>query len=115
MSRIGKQPIPIPPGVTVKIADGKVTVKGPKAPQGLELPYHRNVTVQIGKLSKDKDDKQVFTPDPGGSVIVVNRKDDERLSRAVHGLMRTLVANMVDGVTKGYEKKLKIEGVGYGA
>lgn len=115
MSRIGKQPIPIPPGVTVKIADGKVTVKGPKAPQGLELPYHRNVTVQIGKLSKDKEDKQVFTPDPGGSVIVVNRKDDERLSRAVHGLMRTLVANMVEGVTKGYEKKLKIEGVGYGA
>src|SRR3954471_19745063 len=115
MSRIGKQPIPIPPGVTVKIADGQVSVKGPKEPKGLVLAYHPNVTVQIGKLGKDKDDKPVFTADAGGNVILVNRKDEDRLSRAVHGLMRTLVANMVEGVTKGYEKKLKIEGVGYGA
>jgi large subunit ribosomal protein L6 len=115
MSRIGKQPIAIPAGVTVKIAEGKVLVKGPKAPQGLEMPYHRLVTVQVGKLTKDKEDKPVFTPDAGGNYIVVNRQDDERLSRSIHGLMRTLVANMVEGVTKGYEKKLKIEGVGYGA
>jgi len=115
MSRIGKQPIVIPAGVKVKIADGKVTVTGPKDQKGLVLAYHPNVTVQVGKLGKDKDDKPVFTPDAGGSVLVVNRKDEERLSRAVHGLMRTLVANMVEGVTKGFEKKLKIEGVGYGA
>ena len=116
MSRIGKQPIAIPAGVTVKIADGKVLVKGPKAPpQGLELSYHRNVTIEIGKLGKDKDDKPVFTPDPGGNWISVVRKDEERLSRAVHGLTRTLVANMIQGVTQGYEKRLKIEGVGYGA
>jgi large subunit ribosomal protein L6 len=115
MSRIGKQPIAIPAGVTVKVADGKVVVKGPKATQGLELVYHRNVVVELGKMGKDKEDKPVFTPDPGGNWIRVARKDEERLSRAVHGLTRTLVANMVHGVTQGYEKKLKIEGVGYGA
>jgi len=115
MSRIGKQPIAIPAGVTVKIADGKVTVKGPKEPKGLELTYHHKVTIQIGKITKDQDDKVTFTPDANGGFIVVNRKDEDRLSRAVHGLTRTLVANMVEGVTKGYEKKLKIEGVGYGA
>jgi large subunit ribosomal protein L6 len=98
MSRIGKQPIPIPPGVTVKVEGGKVSVKGPKAPQGLSLTHHPNVTVEVK-----------------GATVLVNRKDDERLSRAVHGLMRTLVANMVEGVTKGYEKRLKIEGVGYSA
>jgi large subunit ribosomal protein L6 len=113
MSRIGKQPIAIPSGVQVKVADGKVVVKGPKGQ--LELPFHRNVTVELGKLGKDKEDKPVFTPDPSGTWIRVNRKDEERLSRSVHGLTRTLVANMVQGVTQGYEKKLKIEGVGYGA
>ena len=113
MSRIGKQPVPIPAGVKVKVADGQVFVEGPKGK--LNLSYHPNVTVQIGKMSKDKDDKPVFTPDANGNTIVVNRKDEDRLSRAVHGLMRTLVNNMVEGVTKGYEKRLKIEGVGYGA
>jgi len=112
MSRIGKQPIEVPAGVKVRVTDGKVLVEGPKGK--LELPYHRNVTVELGKLSK-KDDKPVFTPDAGGNVIRVNRKDDERMSRSIHGLMRTLVANMVRGVTQGYEKKLKIEGVGYSA
>lgn len=99
MSRIGKQPIPIPAGVKVKVADGKVFVEGPKG-QKLELAYHRNVAVAV---------------DDGAKVITVTRKDDERTSRAIHGLMRSLVANMVQGVTQGYEKKLKIEGVGYGA
>jgi large subunit ribosomal protein L6 len=113
MSRIGKQPVPIPAGVKVKVAEGKVFVEGPKGK--LNLSYHPNVTVQIGKMGKDKDDKPVFTPDANGNTIVVNRKDEDRLSRAVHGLMRTLVNNMVEGVTKGYEKRLKIEGVGYGA
>ena len=116
MSRIGKQPIAIPKGVEVKISDGKVNVKGDKGPsQGLEMTYHPNITVRIGKMGKDKDDKPVFTPDPGGNFILVERKDEERLSRSLHGLTRSLIANMVQGVTQGYEKKLKIEGVGYGA
>src|SRR6476620_7360916 len=113
MSRIGKQPVPIPAGVKVKVADGQVFVEGPKGK--LNLTYHPNVTVQIGKMTKDKDDKPVFTPDANGNTILVNRKDEDRISRAVHGLMRTLVNNMVEGVTKGYEKRLRIEGVGYGA
>ena len=110
MSRIGKQPVAIPAGVKVKIADGKVYVEGPKGK--LELTYHKNVTVQIGKVTKT-DDSSVFTPDPAGNMVAVTRVNDERLSRAVHGLMRTLVNNMVLGVTTGYEKRLKIEGVGY--
>jgi large subunit ribosomal protein L6 len=113
MSRIGKQPVAIPAGVKVKVAEGKVFVEGPKGK--LQMPYHPNVSVQIGKVTKDKEDKPVFMADPAGAFIAVIRKDDERLSRSVHGLMRTLVANMVEGVTKGYEKRLKIEGVGYGA
>ncbi len=112
MSRIGKQPVAIPAGVKVKIADGKVFVEGPKGK--LELTTHKNVHVQIGKISKDGE-KTVFTPDPSGGYLQVQRKDEDRLSRSVHGLTRTLVANMVEGVTKGYEKRLKIEGVGYGA
>ena len=113
MSRIGKQPVSIPSGVKVKVANGKVFVEGPKGK--LEMPYHRNVTVEVGKLGKDKDDNVTFTPDPNGSVIRVARRDEERLSRAVHGLMRTLVANMVQGVTEGFVKELEIIGVGYRA
>lgn len=112
MSRIGKQPVTIPAGVKVKVSDGKVFVEGPKGK--LELAYHRNVQVEIGKLARDGD-KVTFTADPAGGVLQVSRRDDERLSRSIHGLMRSLVANMVEGVTKGYEKKLKIEGVGYAA
>jgi large subunit ribosomal protein L6 len=95
MSRIGKQPVSIPASVKVKVAGGKVLVEGPKGK--LELAPHRLVTVEAAKQIK------------------VTRKTEERLSRALHGLTRTLVANMVKGVTEGYEKKLKIEGVGYGA
>jgi len=117
MSRIGKQPVTIPAGVTVKVADGKVTVKGPKGGP-LEFAYHRAVKVALGRMTKqttEKGEETVFQPDTAGSVLVVIRNDDERMSRAVHGLTRSLIANMVEGVTKGYEKKLKIEGVGYGA
>jgi len=117
MSRIGKQPVTIPSGVNVKVADGKVTVKGPKGGP-LELAYHRNVQVALGKMTKkttDKGEETVFQPDPAGSVLMVTRVDEERLSKSLHGLMRSLIANMVEGVTKGYEKKLKIEGVGYQA
>jgi large subunit ribosomal protein L6 len=98
MSRIGKQPIPYPAGVKVQLADGKIRVEGPKGK--LELPYHPNMKVE-------HDDKT--------RTIKVTRPDDERQNRALHGLTRSLIANMVEGVTKGYEKKLKIEGIGYQA
>jgi large subunit ribosomal protein L6 len=98
MSRVGKQPVEVPANVKVRIADGKVFVEGPRGK--LDLAPHRNVKVELAE---------------GGKRIVVSRKDDERLSRALHGLTRTLVANMVKGVVDGYEKKLKIEGIGYGA
>ena len=98
MSRIGKQPVVVPGGVKVRVADGKVNVEGPKGK--LELAYHRNMKVEF---------------DEAGKVIKVARPDDERLNRALHGLTRSLIANMVFGVTKGYEKRLKIEGIGYQA
>lgn len=98
MSRIGKQPIAVPAGVTVTVADGKVTMKGPKGEDTIE--YHRNMTV---------------TYDAGQKQITVTRPNDDRVNRALHGLTRTLVANMVIGVTKGFEKRLKIEGLGFQA
>ena len=100
MSRIGKQPVTIPKGVKIKIADGKVIVEGPKAPKGLEFVYHPLVKVAY---------------DEAKGVVTVTRGDDERFSRSLHGLTRSLIANMVEGVVKGYEKRLKIEGVGYQA
>ena len=98
MSRIGKQPVVVPAGVKVQIGDGKVRVEGPKGK--LEFAYHRNMNVQH---------------DEAGKAINVSRLDDERLNRALHGLTRSLINNMVVGVTKGFEKKLKIEGIGYQA
>jgi large subunit ribosomal protein L6 len=99
MSRIGKQPVAIPSGVKVKVADGKVHVEGPKG-QKLEFPYHRLIKVEVDESAK---------------AIRVTRPDDERLTRSLHGLTRSIIANMVEGVTKGYEKRLKIEGIGYQA
>jgi len=96
MSRIGKQPVVIPAGVKVTIQGQQVKVEGPKGK--LELTAHRNMKVAY-------DDK--------AKAINVTRPDDDRSNRALHGLTRALIANMVDGVTKGYEKRLKIEGVGY--
>jgi large subunit ribosomal protein L6 len=98
MSRIGKQPVVIPAGVKVQVDQGKVRVEGPKGK--LELAYHRNINVQ-------HDDK--------ARSIQVTRPDDDRVNRSLHGLTRSLIANMVEGVTKGYEKRLKIEGIGYQA
>jgi large subunit ribosomal protein L6 len=98
MSRIGKQPIAVPANVKVRVADGKVFVEGPLGK--LEQAFHRNMKVEF-------DDK--------AKVIKVTRPDDERQNRALHGLTRSLVNNMILGVTKGYEKRLKIEGVGYQA
>lgn len=98
MSRIGKQPVVVPAGVKVRVADGKVFVEGPKGK--LEMAYHRNMKVEFSEQAK---------------AVQVTRPNDERLNRALHGLTRSLIANMVEGVTKGYEKRLLIEGVGYQA
>jgi large subunit ribosomal protein L6 len=95
MSRIGKLPVTVPSGVDVTIEGRKVTVKGPKGT--LSHTVIEPITVERG------DD----------GAIVVNRPDDERRSKAYHGLSRTLVNNLVVGVTAGYEKKLEIHGVGY--
>ena len=96
MSRIGKQPIAIPAGVKVAVEKGVVKVEGPK-----------------GKLSQSHPPEHEGESD--GKQITVKRPDDERQNRALHGLTRALINNMVVGVTKGYEKKLKIEGVGFQA
>ncbi|HET6288021.1 MAG TPA: 50S ribosomal protein L6 [Amycolatopsis sp.] len=95
MSRIGKLPVTVPSGVDVTIDGRTVTVKGPKGT--LSHTVIEPITVERG------DD----------GAIVVNRPDDERKSRSYHGLSRTLVNNIVVGVTSGYEKKLEIHGVGY--
>ena len=96
MSRIGRKPIPVPAGVDVSIADHKVTVKGPKG--SLECAYHRDMDVKLE-----------------GGEILVQRPDDEKLHKSLHGLTRTLIANMVEGVTKEFQKELEINGVGYRA
>ena len=95
MSRIGKQPVPVPSGVDVTINGRNVSVKGPKGT--LTLDISEPITVDRG------DD----------GAIVVTRPDDERRSRSLHGLSRTLVANLVTGVTEGYTTKMEIFGVGY--
>jgi len=94
MSRIGRQPIPVPAGVTAKVEGKDITVTGPK-----------------GSLSLTVAEPIVIAEEDG--TLVVTRPDDERSSRALHGLTRTLVANMVTGVTEGYEKGLEIVGTGY--
>ena len=95
MSRIGRAPIAVPAGVTVTIADGNlVTVKGPMG----ELTQSFNAALTIALE---------------GANLTVTRPNDEKENRALHGLTRTLLANMVEGVTKGFSKKLEIVGVGY--
>ncbi len=102
MSRIGKQPVEVPANVKVKIADGKIVVEGPKSPKGLEFTFHP--LVKVAFVEKD-----------GKRVVNVERTNDDRFTRSLHGLTRSLIANMIEGVVKGYEKKLKIEGIGYQA
>jgi large subunit ribosomal protein L6 len=96
MSRIGKSPIEIPPGVSVSVSPGRVMVNGPLGELSQQIP---------GRMSVEQDDGQ----------IVVKRPTERGEDRALHGLTRTLVANMVEGVTKGFEKRLEIQGVGYRA
>ncbi|MCE5203530.1 MAG: 50S ribosomal protein L6 [Coriobacteriales bacterium] len=96
MSRIGKQPIPVPAGVEVTIDGTAVTVKGPK-----------------GELSSAFDKDMIIEMSDGA--ITVSRPSDERRHRSLHGLTRTLIANMVKGVSEGFQKDLEIVGVGYRA
>ncbi len=96
MSRIGKQPIAIPPKVKVEIKGQKVFVEGPKGKLDWELPHRTSLKVQDGK-------------------IVVSRDGEDAQARALHGLSRALVNNMVRGVTEGFVKKLEIQGVGFKA
>ena len=96
MSRIGKAPIPLPSGVDVTVVDRHVTVKGPKGTLERDLP---------GTITVRQD----------GAELLVERPDDERQTRAMHGLVRSLVNNMVVGVTDGFTKELEIIGVGYRA
>jgi large subunit ribosomal protein L6 len=96
MSRIGKRPVPIPPKVTVEVAGQAVKVKGPKGELSREFPSLIEII---------KEDQ----------VVRVNRRDDSRPARQLHGLCRTLLDNMVVGVSKGFERRLEIQGVGYRA
>lgn len=96
MSRIGKKPIAIPAGVEVKVDGSKVTVKGPKGT--LESTFNHEINIALE-----------------GNEIIVTRPTDDKNHRALHGLTRTLIHNMVEGVTDGYSKTLEVNGVGYRA
>jgi large subunit ribosomal protein L6 len=96
MSRIGKKPVPLPSGVTAAIAGQTITVKGPKG------EISRTVHQELALALEDNS-------------VAVRRPSDEPRHKALHGLTRTLVANMVEGVTKGFAKSLEIQGVGYKA
>jgi len=96
MSRIGKRPVPVPNGVTVTVQGNAITVKGPK-----------------GELSRKLHPEMLVAVENG--VVNVNRPSEEQKHRALHGLTRSLIANMVEGVTQGYKKQLEITGVGYKA
>ncbi len=96
MSRIGRHPIAVPAGVEVKIDGSTVTVKGPKGTLTRTVHKNMNVALEDGH-------------------VVVTRPDDSNLNKSLHGLTRTLIANMVEGVEKGYSKELEVNGVGYRA
>lgn len=96
MSRIGRHPIAVPAGVEVKIDGSTVTVKGPKGTLTRTVHKNMNVAMENGQ-------------------VVVTRPDDSNLNKSLHGLTRTLIANMVEGVEKGYTKELEVNGVGYRA
>ena len=97
MSRIGKKPIPIPDGVSVSVVDGMARVQGPKGT--LEFAFRPEVHVEVNDADK---------------TVVVTRHSENRVSRSLHGLTRSLIANMVFGCVNGYSRKLEIYGVGYG-
>lgn len=94
MSRIGRKPIVIPTGVEVTVANHEITVKGPKGTLNSSINPLLTVTVENGE-------------------VVVTRPNDEKTARSLHGLTRTLISNMVEGVTNGFKKELEVQGVGY--
>lgn len=94
MSRIGRQPVKIPPDVSVKLENGKIIVKGKKGE--LSFAPHPRVEIKIN-----------------GNEITVSRKSDEKFDKSLHGTTRMIIANMVTGVSSGFEKKLEMQGVGY--
>lgn len=94
MSRIGKLPIAIPQGVTIKVDQQTITVKGPKGELTMTFKPVVNITVD-------------------GEKVLVGRVDEEKATRAMHGLARAKIANMIEGVTKGYSRSLEVKGVGY--
>jgi large subunit ribosomal protein L6 len=96
MSRIGRQPIQLPPGVSVSISSNRVMVNGPLGELSQEVPARMNVEQEDGS-------------------VVVKRPSERGEDRALHGLTRSLIANMVEGVTNGFQKRLEIQGVGYRA
>ncbi|HKV69831.1 MAG TPA: 50S ribosomal protein L6 [Gemmatimonadales bacterium] len=96
MSRIGKKPVPLPKGVTATVAGHALTVKGPKGE--ISRTFHTDMALAVE-----------------AETVVVKRPSDDSRHKALHGLSRTLVANMVEGVTKGFQKQLEIQGVGYKA
>ena len=96
MSRIGKLPVAVPSGVDVKLGDGEVHVKGPKGELRQHVLQHVSLRMEDGK-------------------VLVERKGDAKEHRSAHGLTRTLVTNMIEGVSKGFRKTLEIQGVGYRA
>jgi large subunit ribosomal protein L6 len=96
MSRIGRMPITVPPGVTVKIEGAKVNVKGPKGELSRSLPSDMRISLE-------------------GNTLTVSRPSDSKEHRSLHGLTRSLLSNMVDGVSKGFEKGLELSGVGFRA
>ncbi|NLJ76935.1 MAG: 50S ribosomal protein L6 [Peptococcaceae bacterium] len=96
MSRIGRQPVQVPPGVEVKVEKARVWVKGPKGE--LERELHRDMTIEYEN-----------------GELIVKRPSDSKLHRSLHGLTRTLMNNMVEGVTAGFQKNLELAGVGYRA
>jgi large subunit ribosomal protein L6 len=96
MSRIGKQPVVVPGGVKVDVVDGKISVEGPLGK--LQWTFHPEVSIAYDESARQ---------------VRVSRANDARQARALHGLSRALIQNMVVGVTKGYEKKLEVVGVGY--
>ncbi|MEK6681035.1 MAG: 50S ribosomal protein L6 [Nitrospirota bacterium] len=96
MSRVGRKPIPIPSGIDVKVEKNSVSIKGPKGQ--LKQDFHPRIGINV---------------DAGN--ILVSRSSDDKLDRSLHGLTRSIISNMITGVTKGYEKALEISGVGYRA